>query len=52
MLDLGRSGARRHANRLIDVVARSQSHHGTMARVGMMGCEGAKILHHRSAITP
>jgi hypothetical protein len=52
VLDLGRSGARHHANRLIDVVPRSQSHHGALARVGMMGCEGAKILHHRSALTP
>jgi hypothetical protein len=52
VLDLGRNGARHHSNRLIDVVPRSQSHHSAMARMGMMGCEGAKILHHRSAITP
>jgi hypothetical protein len=50
--DLGRNSARHHSKRLIDVVPRSQSHHGAMARVRMMGCKGAKILHHRSAITP
>jgi hypothetical protein len=52
VFDLRRSRARDRADRLIGLVPRSRSHDGTMTCVDMRWCEPAKVVHHRSAITP